>query len=702
MNTYFQAIVIVFTFVTRITTTPITTNKLDVIQPVDQLNSSYVRDIMRLSKAAEIHNYMNGSIDPCDNFYNFACGNWLKINPANSIQHATTGFFESITLALNRKVALVLKSGVQDSDTETDIKVKKFYESCTNIAQIQSVYRAKLKEIIAEFGEMPALVGDKWQEQNFNWLETVGKISLKYGKDIIISIDVLADYAKNTENRVYIGPSDLPLESRSMYLDNVTKIYREGYKMTIADKLKRYLGINEQVAKETAADIMDFEISLARGMIDDKLGLDLDEMTQLTTIDNMQKKYAPDIDIRRLLDIRLGSDFNETIYEFVPEYQDNLKNIIIRTPKRVVANYIFYYLLSDFQLKNAKTRASQEVLCIAETKSHFAKVMDNMIYRKYNTKTTEMDIELVWNKLKSIYRSKLRSRELNWIDLDTRKSAIEKLDAMKLEINSYTKDDFTKEFANLTINGEDYVENVKSILSWGASQLLTKLHEPPKSLEAGEILSYTPANIIIENTIKVPISLLQPYYLWAAVYPNALKFATLGTLVGHEMVHGFDDSGRKYDKDGNSRDWWDELSTKTFVEKTKCFSKQYSKYIYGGRNLPKSTAQSENIADNGGIRLAYEAYLNWYEDAVRSGQDLVFETLPTLNYTSKQLFFITYAQLWCSDTHPRLRDLQTSVDSHVPSMFRVIGPLSNFLEFSKEFNCEVGTQMNPLRKCAIY
>ncbi|XP_037929256.1 endothelin-converting enzyme homolog, partial [Teleopsis dalmanni] len=330
------------------------------------------------------------------------------------------------------------------------------------------------------------------------------------------------------------------------------------------------------------------------------------------------------------------------------------------------------------------------------------KVLDNMIYRKYNTKTTEMDVKLVWNKLKNIYRSKLLSTELSWIDLDTRKSAIEKLDAMKLEINSYTKDDFAKEFANLTINGEDYVENIKNMLNWSASQLLIKLREPPKPMEAGELLSYTPANIIIENTIKVPVSLLQPYYLWAAIYPNALKFGTLGTLVGHEMVHGFDDTGRRYDKDGNSRDWWDELSTKIFTAKTKCFSNQYSKYIYGGRYLPESTAQSENIADNGGIRLAYEAYLNWYEDAVRSGQNLEFETLPTLNYTSKQLFFITYAQLWCSDSHPKIRDLQTSTDSHVPSMFRVIGPLSNMVEFSKEFNCELDSQMHPSNKCAIY
>ena len=128
---------------------------------------------------------------------------------------------------------------------------------------------------------------------------------------------------------------------------------------------------------------------------------------------------------------------------------------------------------------------------------------------------------------------------------------------------------------------------------------------------------------------------------------------------------------------------------------------QYSQYVYYYQKLRKTEAQSENIADNGGLRLAYAAYEKWQQQKSMHTSPYP-EELPLLNYSNKKLFFISYAQFWCNDVHPRYRGYRANVDNHVPSQLRVIGSLSNFEQFAKAFNCTKGSPMNPVDKCQLY
>uniref|UniRef100_A0A1I8M5N8 Peptidase family M13 n=1 Tax=Musca domestica TaxID=7370 RepID=A0A1I8M5N8_MUSDO len=666
-------------------------------------SSEYDLQILRYAKSAEIHNLMDESVDPCDNFYAFACGTWNRINPANSFETITTGFFETIQKALNRKIADVLADDEEgEAYTDIDKKVKNFYESCMNLSALKAVYQDKLKSIVAEFGSMPALEGDDWQEEEFDWLQVIAQIAYKYDISIILGYDIMADFADNSMNRIYVGQVELPLESRSMYLDERNAIYRHQYRENIATNLRTFLGIEPSVARQVAQEILDFEIGLARGLVDEKQGLQLDELTILTTIDELQEKYYPALDIKRLIRISLGALPTDEIYEVIEEYQANLVELLQTTPKRNVANYIFYTLLENFMLKIPKNKAELKNKCIANTKKYFAKNLDNMVYRIYNTNDTEKGVEFMWREIQKTFETMLLSDRMNWIKRETRNYAVEKLYAMRIEINSYEKTNFSDEFGQLIVNKHDFVENLKSAMMLSAKNSRKKLHQPPAPLDAGELLSFTPANILIENRIKVPVSVLQPFYVWSDTYPNALKYGTLGSLISHELIHGFDDTGRNFDKFGNSRNWWDDKSTEAFKNRTNCFVNQYRNYMYHGHLLPEMASQSENIADNSGVRLAYAAYLRWYENAMRSRHNMISETLPRLPYNGKQLFFISYAQIWCSDIHPAMRNLQTSTDNHVPGKFRVIGPLSNFPEFSKEFNCPLGSNMNPASKCIIY
>ncbi|XP_061398238.1 neprilysin-1-like [Musca vetustissima] len=688
------------------------------------------KDIARYAKAAEIRNYMNVSEDPCHNFYTFTCGNYYRINPPNKLPYQSNTF-QTISTSLNRKISTLLNRPRSDEyDSDTDMKVKRFFESCMKSNNTRIWYRVNMKQIIGEFGKMPALEGDQWREEDFDWLRTIGEIAYKYDIRIILGHFIQVDLANNTVNRLSVVMQDIPLESTSIYTDAVHQSFRDARVHVMTKNLRSALGLDDKLAKKTAREIFEFETRLFAGQSlsnddnavvqhqneyadeeeeeqegdeEDTLEDDSSMQLNLTTIDAMQERYMPQLDIRRLLNISLGHVPAEPLYDLIEDDAENIITTILETPKRIVANYIFYYLIDEFLLPEPRQDSDLEALCIRRTKNHFAKVMDNMVYRHYASNQTQQDVHEMWQTIKSTFRSVLQSDKLKWMHPDTRKYALEKLQTIRMELNTYESSNFTEEFGPLEINQIDYIGNKKNILSLKAKQTRAKLYEPPRPYDDPESLSFTPVYITTENLIKVPVSVLQPYFLWSNFYPNALKFGTLGFLMSHELIHGFDEEGRSHDAQGNKQEWWDQASNDYFANQTECFSKQYRKFIYGGKPLPELDSQSENIADNGGIRLAYDAYLRWYEDAVRSYRNMDDELMPRLlNYTSKQLFFIGYGQLWCSATHPSLRNFVSSTDDHVPGKYRVIGPLKNLAEFSKEFNCPIGSDMNPKKKCIIY
>ncbi|KAM8703064.1 hypothetical protein ACLKA7_005407 [Drosophila subpalustris] len=660
---------------------------------------------MRQAKAAEMKSFMNENIEPCQNFYEFACGKWARINKANG-EHLTTGVFERLSNALERKMKQTLNNEDKEHDTAEDRQVRDFYKSCIRVTSIDDEYRNELKSLIEMFGTMPVLEGDSWNESDFDWLNTTAHISLHYGLNIILGTEVLKDLVDNQVNVVYIEEQDFPLESRSMYLDDKTADYRKLYAEIMASKLMAYLNVEEKLALKTARELMHLEVQLANGLLSESDDVPLIEIAKQTTLEEMQRKYAPTINVKHLVDISV-SEGVQNVYDFNPDYKINLVKVLQKTSKRILANYIFYRLIDKFTFHLGNTQAKREENCLTETKRYFSKNLDNMIYRRYNNnEATISDVELIWSELKETFKMKLQSdRSLNWITNRTRDVAIKKLAAMKLQINSYADEDLSEDFKGIHLQDENYIDNLKNVLRKGASMARELLNKPAKPLEAGEVLSFTPANILLENMIKVPVALLQPYYLWASSYPNAIKFGTLASLIGHELIHGFDTQGRRFDAIGNINDWWDEESTLNFENRKQCFMDQYSRYSYNGLLLPASNEQSENIADNGGIRLAFTAYRRWLDTLESSGIDVNVagrEQLPTLNYTNMQLFFISYAQIWCNDVDRGYRNLQVATDQHVPGQYRVIGPLSNFPEFAKEFHCAPGTRMNPATKCQLY
>ena len=186
--------------------------------------------------------------------------------------------------------------------------------------------------------------------------------------------------------------------------------------------------------------------------------------------------------------------------------------------------------------------------------------------------------------------------------------------------------------------------------------------------------------------------------------PAAINYGGIASVVGHELTHGFDDQGSKFDKDGNLKAWWSKEVSDAFQKKTQCIEKQYSDFSIQGPsgrvNLNGNLTLGENVADNGGVEAAFFAYKNHL--ANNNGVDQKLPGLGALELTSDQFFFLSFASIWCSASTPEAAEQRVLTDPHSPGEFRVTGTLRNSLEFAEAFSCPVGSPMNPADKCKVW
>lgn len=667
-----------------------------------KLSDSNLRLLFRQAKAAEMGNFMNKKTNPCTDFYEFACGNFATINRAD-IKSPSTGLFERLEDGMTLKFKNLISGKKQIKKMEhIERQLLKFYKSCMYADQID---QESYKSIIDEFGKMPVLEGSSWSEADFDWVDLVAKIAHTYGEKFIINAGMDTDLHNTKINAVYFVKPEFELKSRSMYLDESSITERENYKMGIAYDLEMYLGVESVKAAITAEEILKFEVDLAEGLMPETADFNPSENAKLRTLDELHSIYAPAIDVKRLVIGSLGERV-EKIYDYSPSYPENLVEVLGRTSKRVLANYIFFNLVKKFFLNPGANNKDKEIICTAATKESLPKIVDNLIYRTSNNNATANDIKPMWNEIKKVFRERLQSdTSLDWINNRTRLLAIEKLDATVVEINSYDLQELNEEYKTIRFSDQDYIHNQRSLKNLSAIQERELLHKPATTLSDGNSLKFSPVNILNENKIKIPVALLQPAFLWHESYPHAIMYGALGTLIGHELIHSFDNVGQDFDAQGNNNRWWDEQTLSIFNERKMCFSDQYHKYVYEGYQIPELKDQSENIADNGGVRLSYAAYRRWLQTQQDAGQDdahLQTERLPRLDYSNMELFFISYAQVWCNDIVKSERHRWLLTELHMPGSIRVIGSLSNFEEFSKEFKCPSGAPMNPVDKCIIY
>ncbi|XP_031627155.1 neprilysin-2-like isoform X2 [Contarinia nasturtii] len=643
-------------------------------KPFDSINGEQrqkvgtCESISCLKIAFNIFSYLDEDIDPCDDFYEFACGNFHKyasIPDGKNAFNAYSKVEELVQLQLRK----IFDQPLPPNESKAFRLVKQFYSSCLNETLIEERGLQPLFEILDSYGGWPVVKGDAWKEDDFDWINTVG---------YIFGLDVAADMKNSSKYVLYITESDHDLH-REFLIEGMSDPDVELYYNIMVDNAV-ILGANEIQAKEELQEALEFEIRLA------KIEMSREEARNITLLYNpytikelqLSYPYIPWLEyINLMLPNGINVTENETIINTAPTYFEKLENILNSTSKRAIANYVLWrFVLSTSQALTAKLRNAGLIMsrerwreCVDLTSTNFQWAVGALYVRKYfREETRRATVEMV-KSIRNEFIDILRNA--TWLDDVTRGEAIKKAKLMDAHIG------YPIEFHD--------------------NRRFDKLRESTDAIE-WEITTVNAFNIPNDNSIVLPAATLQDP-LFSMHAPNYMNYACLGSIIGHEITHSFDDLGRQLDYAGNLVDWWDSKTKTLFLESAQCIIEQYSKYVDVESNYSVNGINTldENIADNGGVRAAYFAYFNNWAQHHKPEK-----LLPILSYDQKQLFWISYGQTYCELTTKNYNKWIITVDEHSPNKFRVNGVLSNIPQFAQDFNCPIDAKMNPTKKCTIW
>ncbi|KAL9985458.1 hypothetical protein ACROYT_G007869 [Oculina patagonica] len=677
-----------------------------------------------LEVAGAVKQDMNETVDPCEDFFQYSCGNWIKNNPIpTSVNWVST--FGKLSDENNKKMLLLLLEDDELPSGHAVQKTKDYFKSCMAEDEIEKTAMHELKRLITRYGSWP-LGNATWNESTWKLPEILMKFQRDFSSMSPLFVPRIEPNPFDSSRYILqIYPPSLSL-IRAKYLspENKTRLAYLKY-MTKVGKL---LG-GGNTTKEQMAKVLELEGKLAnitppRSEINSNFHRNMN-LTEL-------ERRAPGFGFTWLGFINeLLKPFNvwvnasDRVIVPSPEYLRNLSDVVNGTDKRTLSNYMMWtfvrsvvpYLSRDFRsalleyqkeeegTKSAKTRW---LSCVEDMNGYFHGLTFALGYmwvsKVFDTEVIPL-IQEMMTTIKKTFRDE--TSRYKWIDDQTRQKINEKEEAMKNKIgfpklcsnetllNEYYKD--------VNVSRSNYLINALDVMSWRTRSAFSKLRSPvdkeqwfvgPQLVNA----FYLPNR----NEINILAGILQPPFYYGRKAPRAVNFGAIGMVLAHELSHGFDANGRYFNKDGEIiDDWWSKNTSQGFEERSKCIVDQYSKYsVDGGEDgkiyMDGELTLSENIADNGGIRLAYWGYKDWVKN---NGPEAL---LPGLNQTNEQLLFVSFAQMWCSAFTPSSAFYLAKTDTHALANYRVIGSLSNMKEFSEAFKCPAGKGMNPEKKCKVW
>ncbi|CAF0819256.1 unnamed protein product [Rotaria sordida] len=665
------------------------------------------------------------TIDPCENFYQFTCGAWLK-NRKIPVEDTSETTFKVVKTQLTNNIIDVLSSSTSTSIDESHaiINARRLYASCIDEEAIEMEnVNVLLSFINTQLGGWAILQGSKWNSSTFNILNQLLKL-FEYKHSVIFNVDTVVDDQNSSANVIRIGQSDLILGIRSIYEREspITIAYRQcmhdivlaltNDTSMINDDINAIFELEQRIAKYhwTIAEQMahvDESIRTTLGNLSRTLDVNFDFVSYLRHAYGLANISLMDEDIVFINEIDFIRNVSSIINHYSPRTLQNylvwrfVVNRIDQMPKR------FQMIKQNFLkvFTGSKSQRSRTIECATFVNTNMDFAVAKLYIQKYfDENARNQSMEMIVNIRNTFIDIVQQS---SWMDPISKSKAIEKVHAMIEEIGypDYLGND------NLTRLETDYAEynfnsslmsNDLIILRLNMKknvQMLREPVDPRKWVVAPTIIdaTYTPEY----NRITFAAGVLQmPAYHKDA--PKYLNYGGIGTIIGHEVTHGFDDFGRKFDKDGNRIPWWTDETIKKFNERKQCIIDQYDQYTVtlAGTKLKMngSQTQGENIADIGGLKEAFFAYQNWVRQMGTEENKL-----PGLQkYTPEQLFFINFGYMWCSKVTDELTLSYILQDVHSLSQFRVLGPTSNFDEFDRVFGCKPGQGNSRVNKCSVW
>uniref|UniRef100_A0A8C7KGN0 Endothelin-converting enzyme 1 n=1 Tax=Oncorhynchus kisutch TaxID=8019 RepID=A0A8C7KGN0_ONCKI len=640
-----------------------------------------------ITVASAVMGALDRSVDPCHDFYNFACGGWVRNNPLPEGK-SRWGPFSNLWERNMAVMKHLLENTTMKGLSKAEKKAQRYYKACMNETKIEELGAQPLQELINQTGGW-ALTGS-WDKNNFQ--EVLRTVSANYRCSPFFTVFVSTDSKSSNSNIIQVDQSGLGLPSRDYYLNKTANAkYLNAY-LDFLVELGVLLGGSEETSRSLMQEIVDFETTLANITVpqeerrDEELIYHKIQAKDLATL-------APAVDwMPYLTDVFAPVPLNdsEPVVVYAKDYLQKVSDLIASTNKSVLNNYMIMKVLRkmvsilDQKFQDAEQRFFEVMygtkksctprwkLCVSDTDSALGFALGAMFVKATFDEDSKAIAEDMVSEIKWAFEDSLKY--VGWMDQETKKAAKEKADAI-YNMVGYPKFIMDPKELDKVFNdvGESQILFFTTLISDFCAQLvlypMSCIHRwsmTPPTVNA----YYNPT----KNEMVLPAGILQaPFY--SRSWPKALNFGGIGVVMGHELTHAFDDQGREYDKDGNLRSWWKNSSVEAFKKQTQCMVEQYSNYSINKEPLNGKHTLGENIADNGGLKAAYKAYMNWI---AKNGEE------ATLTF------------------HSEISHEGVITDPHSPSRFRVIGTISNSHEFSEHFGCKADSPMNPKHKCELW
>jgi endothelin-converting enzyme/putative endopeptidase len=644
---------------------------------------------------------LDTATDPCVDFYQYACGNWAKLYPIPNDAPYSDQFYN--LEQYNRQVLHSILEGTAANDSGRDAtrqKIGDYYASCIDEKAVNEKASAALNAELARIdglqskSELPELLAH-YQLINVNAF-------FGYGSQ--------QDFADATREIAAVSQGGLGLPEKDYYFRKGEKDeeIRKQYVQHIANML-HLLGAPEKQASDEASAIMKLETALAKVSLDITAQREPHNIYHMKSLKELQA-LTPSLDWEKVYRGTDSPKFAE-INVAEPDFFPGMEQVIRETDLATIKAYLRWQLANslagtilpkaldeekfDFYGRKLSGQPEQQVRwkrCVRSTDEALPEALGKVyVEQNFSGQSKEKAVQMI-HDVEAAMNADIGS--LDWMSDVTKAKAREKLHLIANKVGYPEK---WRDYSKLEIvRGDAYGNNLRAVEFENRRQL-AKIGKP---VDRDEWLMSPPTvNAYYDssmNDINFPAGVLQKAF-FDALAPVALNYGHIGLFMGHEITHGFDDAGRQFDGNGNLKDWWTKQDAELFEHKAQCLVDEYSAFTVGDTHLNGKLTLGENTADNGGMRLAYSAFL-----ARAAKENLDLNKKSAAGFTPVQEFFLGFAQDWCSVWRPEIERLVATTDPHSPSRFRANGVLVNMPEFGAAFGCKVGQPMHPAKSCRVW